>query len=226
MTRWRELAPKVVSREVIASSQGREEFGWHLEWKSYLVGISSSSRGAFVADGQSANWNVWREHFSQLTPVLDLMHALSYAWKVAQSLEKEALYDRYARLIWSGQVGEVIKDLEQLQQQLGLPGAETKASDPRSRVDETLTYYRNQRARMDYPRYRQLGLPITSSHVESAIKQINARVKGSEKFWREDHGESVLQLRADSLSDSQPLAGFWQRKRSRENGVNKYRTRV
>ena len=36
---------------------------------------------------------------------------------------------------------------------------------------------------MNYPEYRRLGLPLTSSHIESTIKQIAARVKGSEKFW-------------------------------------------
>ena len=30
--------------------------------------------------------------------------------------------------------------------------------------------------------YRRQGLPLTSSHIESAIKQINARMKGTEKF--------------------------------------------
>lgn len=224
LARWRKLTPKLVSREVIASSVGREEFGWHLEWKGWLCDLPGASRGAFVADGQSANWNVHREHFSRLTPVLDLMHALSYSWKVACSLGEPELYGRFSQLIWRGQVGQVVGELAGIQQRIGLPGAETPPSDPRSRVDETLTYYRNQQSRMDYPRYRREGLPITSSHVESAIKQINLRVKGSEKFWREDHGESVLQLRADSLSDSQPLEGFWKRKRSRENGTNRYRT--
>jgi len=43
----------------------------------------------------------------------------------------------------------------------------------------------NNRQRMDYPEYRRLGLPISSAPVESTIKQMNRRVKGSEKFWLE-----------------------------------------
>jgi hypothetical protein len=39
-------------------------------------------------------------------------------------------------------------------------------------------YVRNNRERMDYPRDRQLGLPISRAPVESTIKQINRRLKG------------------------------------------------
>jgi hypothetical protein len=35
------------------------------------------------------------------------------------------------------------------------------------------------------------------------------RVKGTEKFWCEQGAEAILQLRADLLSDDQPLDVFW-----------------
>ena len=64
---------------------------------------------------------------------------------------------------------------------------------------------------MKYAEYRTQGLPITSSHIESTIKQINRRVKGSEKFW--DQGaEPLLQLAADHLSETEPLRRFWKRR--------------
>jgi len=75
---------------------------------------------------------------------------------------------------------------------------------------------------MNYPEYRRLGLPLTSSYVESTIKQIDRRVKGTEKFWCKDTSEAVLQLRADYLSDSQPLRSFWLRHQGRQTGVNAY----
>ena len=75
---------------------------------------------------------------------------------------------------------------------------------------------------MNYPEYRRLGLPLTSSHIESTIKQINRRVKGSEKFWLRSTSEAVLQLRADYLSDSTPLDSFWLRHQARQTGANAY----
>ena len=77
---------------------------------------------------------------------------------------------------------------------------------------------------MNDPSYRQQGLPITSAHIESTVKQINRRIKGSEKFWLRETSESVLQLRADYLSDSQPMKRFWLRYFANQDGTNRYKT--
>jgi hypothetical protein len=58
-----------------------------------------------------------------------------------------------------------------------------------------------------------LGLPISSAPVESTIKQINRRVKGSEKFWLTDGAEALLQLRAAQLSDDDRWRTNWSRRR-------------
>lgn len=220
---WPDLAPQLVSREVIASSAEAESFGWHLEWKAWTRGIPAAARQAFVADGQAVNWTIHRCHFSQMTGILDLMHALSYAWQAGTAMEDPEAYRRYATWIWQGRVACVIAELKQYQQQLGLPDAPSKTNDPRAHIARAVTYYTNHQHLMDYPSYRQQGLPLTSSHIESTIKLISARVKGTEKFWRQDHGESLLQLRADSLSDSKPLEKFWNQWRAGQTGSNSYR---
>lgn len=69
------------------------------------------------------------------------------------------------------------------------------------------------RERMDYPEYRRLGLPVSSAPVESTIKQINRRLKGSEKFWLTGGAEAMLQLRAAQLSDDGRWARNWLRSR-------------
>ena len=221
---WKNLAPKLLSREVIASSAEADEFGWHLQWKAWTLSVPAAPRQAFVADGLAVNWTIHKKHFSQMTGILDLMHALSYAWGAAMVLpEGSQAYRRYATWIWKGQVRLVIAELQTHQERLGLPPAEASPGDPRTRIARALTYYENHQLRMNYPAYRREGLPLTSSHVESTIKQINARVKGTEKFWRQDHGEAVLQLRADALSDSQPLDSFWLRWQKSQTGTNHYR---
>ena len=82
-------------------------------------------------------------------------------------------------------------------------------SDPRQLVLEALRYLRNNAERMRYDEYRRQGLPIMTSAVESAIKMINRRVKGSEKFWSEEGAEAILQLRADYLSETEIMPKFW-----------------
>jgi len=76
----------------------------------------------------------------------------------------------------------------------------------------TLQYLENNAERMKYAEYRRAGLPITSAPVESLIKQVNQRVKGTEKFWLEGGAESVLQSRAAYLSEDDRAEQFYQRR--------------
>lgn len=214
--------PELVSREVLASGVESESFGWQLAARAWQQGFPAAERLVFVADGAHTNWTIWQKHFSRATPILDLMHALSYAYSAADGVGDATAYPRWARWIWQGKVDRVICALRDHQRQIGKPPDKASASDPRERVDRALTYYENHRLLMDYPEYRRLGLPLTSSHIESTIKQINRRVKGSEKFWSHSTSEAILQLRADYLSDSAPLDSFWLRHQASQTGANAY----
>jgi hypothetical protein len=214
--------PELVSREVLASGQDAESFGWQLAAHAWQRGFPAAGRLAFVADGAHVNWTIQQKHFSRAIPILDLMHAMSYAYSAAECTDDETTYPRWARWIWQGEVDRVIGALRDHQHRIGKPPPDASANDPRERVDRALVYYQNHRSRMNYPEYRRQGLPLTSGHIESTVKQINRRVKGSEKFWSRPTSEAVLQLRADSLSDSAPLKSFWLRHQARQTGTNAY----
>ncbi len=214
--------PELVSREVLASGADGESFGWQLAARAWQTGFPSAARLAYVADGAHANWTIQREHFSRATPILDLMHALSYAYAAAHAVSDGTVYRLWAEWIWAGEVERVIAALREHQRRIGKPPSSASPSDPRERVERAITYYEYHRSRMNYPEYRRLGLPLTSSHIESTIKQINRRIKGTEKFWLQSTSEAVLQLRADYLSDSAPLDSFWLRHQARQTGANAY----
>jgi len=214
--------PELVSREVLASGMDAESFGWQLAARAWQRGFPATERLAFLADGAHANWTIQRKHFSRAVPILDLMHALSYAYSAAGCEDDETAYARWAGWIWAGKVDCVLGELRDVGQRIGPPPSEPSPSDPRQRVHRAIVYYENHRSRMNYPEYRRLGLPLTSSHIESTIKQIARRVKGSEKFWSRSPAEAILQLRADYLSDSAPLASFWLRHQARQTGINVY----
>lgn len=216
--------PQLLSREVVASSADAEMFGWQLEARAWQLGFPAAERQAFIGDGLPVNWVICRRHFPHATPILDLMHALSYAYSAADACDGGASYRAWAEWIWQGQVWQVVAALKQCQQNVGLPPADAEPGDPRHRIQRAITYYTNHQSRMNYPEYRRLGLPLNSSHIESTIKQMNQRIKGSEKFWRRESGEAVLQLRADNLSDTQPLVPFWRRWLAQQSGSNSYQT--
>lgn len=214
--------PKLISREVIATGAEAKDFGWQLEARAWQLGFPAAERQAFISDGLPVNWTIQRKHFSHATPILDLMHALSYAWAAAAAVRDQTLYRQWAEWIWKGEVARVIAALTDLQARFGPPKDDANSDDSRQHIDRAVTYYTNNRPRMNYPEYRRQGLPLTSSHIESTVKQINQRIKGTEKFWRCDSGEAVLQLRADTLSDSQPLTAFWRRWQAQQTGSNRY----
>lgn len=213
--------PQLNSRDVVASGGNSQEFGWQLEARARQLNFPGAARQAFVADGAKTNWRIQREHFPHATPIADLMHALSYAWSAAKIEDGQATYQKWAQLIWQGDVAEVIEHLETLQAVHGKP-PEDSPSDARHHVDRALTYFTGNARHMDYPSYRKQGLPITSAHIESTVKLINRRVKGSEKFWGRTTSEAVLQLRADYLSDSNPMTGFWHRYHANQTGSAAY----
>lgn len=213
--------PQPLARSVVASRHEVDTFGRLLVSEAYQRRFPGAARKAFVADGSDSNWGVWRRHFSGYVPILDFIHALTYVYAAAMAGEalKEGwqAYRAWAQWIWGGQVARVIAALELRQQELGVPTKETPKTAPSAIVATSLGYLRNQQSRMNYPEYRKQGLPITSSYVESTVKQINRRMKGTEKFWSQGV-EPMLTLVADHLSDTPTLSRFWRSRPSRLTG--------
>jgi len=220
-------SPDILRRHVIASRRDVKSFGPYLASEAWRLGFMHAEKGAFVADGSETNWGVWRTYFPDLTPITDFVHAVCYLYQaVMQNLPVDEgwdLYCRMAQMLWSGEPAEVIEGLLALQKKVGLPGPNEPDSSPRNQMVAAIRYLTNQQSRIRYAEYRQAGLPITSCHMESTIKQINRRVKGTEKFWSKDGGEAILQLAADYLSDHAPLDGFWTRRENQADGVRRYR---
>jgi hypothetical protein len=213
--------PEALARSVVATRHEVETFGKLLVSEAYQRHFPAAQRKAFVADGSESNWGVWRRHFCDYEPILDFIHALTYVYAaaVAGRALKEGwqAYRAWAQWVWSGQVDRVTAALEVRQQELGKPSKETSQTAPSAIVAKSLGYLRNQRSRMDYPAYRKQGLPMTSTYVESTVKQINRRMKGTEKFWSRGV-ESMLTLVADHLSDTPTLARFWRNRPHRLTG--------
>lgn len=219
--------PDLLSKDVVASGKSWKEFGPQLASTAWHAGFYKSVHRVFVSDGSSAIEGMQAEWFSGFTSILDLMHALSYCLAAARALssnseESWAYYLRFATAIWEGRVADVISELLEHQRRLGLPITGVSENDPREIVRQAIVYYQNHGHRMKYPEYRKKGYPLTSSLMESTVKQINKRVKGSEKFWSTNGSEALLRLRADYLSDSRPMDEHWKNVQNLANGCRNY----
>lgn len=219
--------PRTLVRSVVATRQGVEAFGPRLIAAAHARGFSAAARKAFVADGSATNWGVHRTHFSHYTPILDFTHAICYVYAAAiagvAARQGWETYRQWAQWLWAGEIAQLRAALEARRASLGPPRDDDSESCPRRIVAHTLTYVNHQATRMKYAEYRRQGLPITSSHIESTIKQINRRVKGSEKFW--DQGaEPILQLVADHLSETPELHRFWIQRPHQLQPTRRYQT--
>lgn len=215
--------PEVASRQVLATRQDNDSFGPMVAASAWSQGLMGAKRRAFVADGSAANWSIQEKYFPRFEPIVDFIHVLSYVFAAGMAgrsfTEGWPVYQEWIGWVWKGEVGKVLEGMRQREEEL------EEGSVPRESVKTSLGYLEGQQGRMDYGRYRKEGLPIMSSVIESTVKQIGRRVKGSEKFWKEEGAEAVLQLRADYLSDDQPMDDFWKQRADRMTGQRSYKRR-
>jgi hypothetical protein len=220
-------SPQVIVRHVVASRVRWPLFAPLLAAAAWALGLQGATRKAFVGDGSANNWTLQRRFFSSFVPILDFIHALSYVFAAALAGRTFkagwACYQQWIGWVWQGKVSQVIAALRARQAELGVPTPDEPETSPARVVNQALSYLENHQDKMKYDEYRQAGLPITSSLMESAVKQINQRVKGTEKFWSEQGSEAVLQLRADDLSDGEILESFWERRQAEATGQRRYR---
>jgi hypothetical protein len=207
--------PKRILRTCLSSLACSDEFGVQMEREAQRRRFCEASRKVFIGDGLPWNWTIWRKHFADFTPILDFIHAVQYVYSAAQAWETTDVgrWSRYLELveaIWQGGVEHVIHRLRSELAERGVkPDEELDEEHPLRPLADAARYLNHNRHRMDYPQYRRQGLPITSAPMESLIKQINHRVKGSEMFWNEPAGaEAILQVRAASLCDDDRLADY------------------
>jgi hypothetical protein len=207
-------SPRRLVRTCVASMVASGSFGPLVAAEAQSRDFYAARRRAFVADGCAYNWSIQRGYFADFVPIVDFLHVVCYLLKAAQAVEGASgywsLYLRWLRGCWQGESLAVVAEMERYQEAVGRPppGEDLAATDPRRLLAEALSYLKNNAGRMDYPRYRQQGLPVTSSLVESLVGEFNARVKGKQKFWNRPGGaEAVLQVRAALLSED----GRWER---------------
>lgn len=206
---WR---PKRLVRTVLSSMAPSKDFGKQMAREAKRRRFGEASAKAFLGDGLPWNWSIWKRHFPDFTPILDFTHVLSYLFAAAKAVHEvsEDAWSQYLawmRGAWRGEADQVLEELRLWQSKQSAPPEDAPDHDPRKIMAKTIHYLENNQDRMKYAEYRQHGLPVTTAWMESLVKEVNYRVKGTEMFWNDPEGaEAILQVRAAALSDDERLA--------------------
>ncbi len=187
------------------------DFAWVLLLLARAVGYHNARLRAFIADGAHWLWKLAEDYFPSAVQILDWYHLAEHVHKAAAALfgEGSAAARAWAEArkgeLWQGRAGEALAAV-------GREAARVRSAAKRAALGELRTYLENNRGRVDYPRYRELGLPVGSGQVEAQCKSlVGARCKqAGMRNWTYAGAEAVLRLRAAVQDGS--YAQLWERR--------------
>jgi hypothetical protein len=199
----------------VATMEKTEAFG-------KLVHVEAERRGMRQAEtvlvmGDGGNWIdplSARERLHDRR-IVDYYHAVEHLHEAARAAlgkdtpESGVLAEQLKAALWDGQPDPVIATLKMQAERLGAPQSCDGPDHPRRVLANNVSYFETHRCHMDYPTFRRKGWPIGSGVTESAVKQFNKRVKGTEQFWSIPGVESILSLRALWLSQDERWGRYW-----------------
>lgn len=162
-----------------------------------------------VTDGERALQRRVCTTFTDVTLVLDLLHALEKLWKASHALYPEGsreaeqfVYERAERIL-NGGVSQVVKGLRLIATKRKLTATKAKT------LRDVAGYFHSNRERMKYDIYLANGWPIASGSVEGACKNlIRDRFERSGMRWTHETAEALLRLRAIYLS--RDFNAYWE----------------
>ena len=170
---------------------------WHVE---------KAKRVVFMGDGAPWIWNLAEEHFPQAIEIVDYYHAVEHLWGAGEALwgnrdtstATKGWVRHNRRLLKKGRVDLVIGAMERGQTQRSSCLSESAATTLRRNLD----YFRTNRHRMQYDRYRRLKLPIGTGAVEGSCKfVVQSRFKKPGARWSESGLRKMLALKLARLNN-------------------------
>lgn len=199
--RMKKASQAVVDGTFLGPDAMAELIAMHL----HRLGAARAVSITFTADGASWIWDrlplivrLAKVEEVPIHEVLDCCHAthhiaLALAAVGLSEQERMPLYREHRTLLRNGQWRRVVEELTGL--------AEMDAENEDARREIAYLSKHGEAGRLCYPTFRKWGLPLGSGAIESSIRRvINLRLKSNGMFWRVEHAEAMLQVRAQVIS--------------------------
>jgi hypothetical protein len=169
-----------------------------------VCAVRPDLRRVHLADGAEGNWQLLAEVETALglsaqawVEIVDFYHACDHLKNGCDAVwgestpRSQAEFLRLKTLLKEddGGADRIVRTFKH--------HASRRRGNRHRRIQTELTYFRKQRARMDYADYQRQHLPIGSGVVEAACKTLVAqRLKGSGMAWSPAGGQAILTLRS------------------------------
>lgn len=212
---------QVITKDIsyFSRSCGIREFERLALAELHRRGVFNAKSVVTVNDGADWTQSFADYHFPQATRILDFRHATDYLTTAGQaalgegtSSSKEWL-ERTTHQLKHEPPQQTLDDVRSLQTD-SLSKADSEA------VDQAYHYLKKREAMINYPHFRECGLPIGSGSVESSHKVVvHPRLKQAGMRWAQHHLDPMLALRNLICNDrwdtgwSQIVAHYWQQRR-------------
>ena len=184
-----------------------EELGPQMRRQGAQVGMDAADRWIALTDGGNGLEHFIDVNFPRAEKILDFQHAAGYVNDFAKAYRPKEAGEKLAETwchVLKHEGGQALLTIfEGLDRSQMTPTAQQE-------YDKTLTYFRNQVHRMDYPTYLSKGWQIGTGAVESACKTVvNQRLSMGGMRWGEEGSDAVCHLRAIFCSSADQWDGFW-----------------
>lgn len=182
----------ITERSYVATRGGIDPLIKQLYYEAQARGLTQAERVLVIADGAVWIWKLVEDRFSEAVQRLDLFHANTYLWAVANELhgagtaQARQWVKPLLRQVRNDQVAKVITQLEDLK-----PSLSKSAADA---ANKTIEYYKNNQKRMKYKDGRRRNEPVGSGAIESTCRQLQCRMKRCGQFWSTRGDEALLCL--------------------------------
>ena len=198
--RWdkRRKEAKCVNTSYVSAEEHADEF-----FKRIWVEMNRRSDDltdqpiVFLGDGAEWIWNRVGDLSNERSVLfLDFYHACEHLSNLCKELygkqtEEFWLYfNRWTDLFYKGKVQKVIDQIRKIM-------VDTKKQSTLKSLLGEIKYFKENKDKMHYDKYRRMKLPIGSGTVESACKNvIGGRMKGGGMTWSPSGADGMLQIRS------------------------------
>jgi hypothetical protein len=191
---------KLLEKGYFATLDRVEGFGGSLRACVRAWGGQGIRRVVVMGDGAPWIWNLADFHFPGAIEIADFYHAAKRVWEMgellwgdrASSIATRTWSRRYCRYLKRGRVDLVMGAMERGlgQRGAGLSGKQAKLAGLH------LDYFRRNRSRMRYGRFRQMRLPIGTGAAEGSCKfLVQSRFKLPGSRWSHEGLKNMLALK-------------------------------